>query len=92
MFVSGTKLDLRYMRVTSLTPLQEEFVESFVGEPKVYVHKETGVLTEDQDAARYTMDYVLRRIGHRVYINSTCKAETGAGKTLAYGVPLVERL
>ena len=76
-FVSDTKLDLRYMRVTSLTPLQEEFVESFVGQPEAYVHKVTGVLTEGQDAARHSMDYVLRRIGHRLYINIICKAETG---------------
>ena len=41
------------------------------------MHKETGVLTEDQDAARHSMDYVLRRIGHGLYINIICKAETG---------------
>ena len=54
LFVSDTKLELRYMRVTSLTPLQEDIVESFVGWPKAYVHKETGVLTEDQDAISFS--------------------------------------
>ena len=47
LFVSDTELDLRYMRVSSITPLQEDLVESFVGWPEAYVHEETGVLTED---------------------------------------------
>ena len=66
---SDTKCNLRNMSVDSLTPLQEELVESCVGRPQAYVHKETGELAEDRDAARRSMEYVLRRMSHRMYIN-----------------------
>ena len=40
------------MGVDSLTPLQEEVLESFVGWSEAYVHQETEELAKDQDAVR----------------------------------------
>ena len=59
------------MGVDRLTPLQEDSVESFIGWPEAYVHKETEELAEDQDPAKYNKDYVLRRIKHQLYANIT---------------------
>ena len=71
------KMKLRYMGVDNLTPLQEDFVESFIGWPEAYVHKETEGHAKEQDGARHDKDYVLRRMNHRLYANVIRKAETG---------------
>lgn len=37
-------------------------------------------------------DFVLQKMEHQVLTNITCAADTGVGKTLAYGIPLVKYL
>ena len=65
------------MGADRLTPLQEEFLGYLIGWPEAYVHKETEELAKDHEAAKYSKEYVLRRMDHRLYANITCKAETG---------------
>ncbi len=78
------------MQILGLTPLQEDCVQTYVGITKAFIHKET---TEVYDGTKPGVDrkeYVLEAKGSKAFRDVLSTAETGAGKILAYGIPLVE--